>query len=415
MEAVVLLVAASAAVGAQFARRRFAFRGRRFNADRARIDGAAGLRRSVVVFANHARGGGDARFRAAAGFVTDGFAFCAPFAPPVALAQKGIAATTIEDIRWRRADIKSVSLLGAVMAAAAAKERGAAEAILLRDGFLREGASSNVFVVCAGAGGGEIATPIADHSILAGITREIVIDSARRLGYAVRERAIAREELTAAAEMWICSSTREILPSSNGTETPSATAVRARRFAPFTRIFRRAKNRFAKIDPGLRARRRRRLNPMRRRSHDFGGEAHRGFGRRGQFDSALFDGGGRVRGFVDFHLLDDGARFFVVGRQLRKMAAQVRADLPLRFGDESQRDFVRQNRRRRADGERAAKPQRIEKTEPPAQLLDFAPPSTTNDRFPPRRLRAWRRAFADRGRKPPAPDTAPARRPRLRD
>ena len=78
------------------------------------------------------------------------FAFCAPFAPPVALAQKGIAATTIEDIRWRRADIKSVSLLGAVMAAAAAKERGAAEAILLRDGFLREGASSNVFVVCAG-------------------------------------------------------------------------------------------------------------------------------------------------------------------------------------------------------------------------------------------------------------------------
>ena len=140
------------------------------------------------------------------------FAFCAPFAPPVALAQKGIAATTIEDIRWRRADIKSVSLLGAVMAAAAAKERGAAEAILLRDGFLREGASSNVFVVCAGAGGGEIATPIADHSILAGITREIVIDSARRLGYAVRERAIAREELTAAAEMWICSSTREILP-----------------------------------------------------------------------------------------------------------------------------------------------------------------------------------------------------------
>ena len=138
------------------------------------------------------------------------FAFCAPFAPPVALAQKGIAATTIEDIRWRRADIKSVALLGAVMAAAEAKERGAAEAILLRDGFLREGSSSNVFV--ARAGGGEIATPIADHSILAGITRKIVIDSARRLGYAVRERAIAREELTAAAEMWICSSTREILP-----------------------------------------------------------------------------------------------------------------------------------------------------------------------------------------------------------
>lgn len=137
------------------------------------------------------------------------FAFCAPFAPPTALAREGIAAATAEDLRWRRADIKATALLGAVMATAAAKARGAAEAILLRDGFLREGASSNVFVVSAG---GEIATPIADDSVLAGITREVVIEIARDLGFETRERAIPREELTAAAEVWICSSTREILP-----------------------------------------------------------------------------------------------------------------------------------------------------------------------------------------------------------
>ncbi|GMQ89738.1 MAG: D-amino acid aminotransferase [Gammaproteobacteria bacterium] len=137
------------------------------------------------------------------------FAYAQPMsysdAPPAA---SGIAVITAQDIRWQRCDIKSTSLLAAVMLRQQAAESGAVEAILVRDGLVTEGAASNVFIVRDHT----VVTPPKGPLILAGITRELILELAQQHGIALVERTLQHSELSVAEEVWIASSTNEIKP-----------------------------------------------------------------------------------------------------------------------------------------------------------------------------------------------------------
>ncbi|WP_024327156.1 D-amino acid aminotransferase [Thioalkalivibrio sp. AKL19] len=136
-------------------------------------------------------------------------AMASPIRPlPEAVRVEGVAAVTAEDCRWERCDIKATTLLANVLNRQEAMERGAVEAVLLRDGKLTEGAASNVFVVLDG----RVITPPLDASVLPGVTRWRVLELARELGYPVEERGVSADELARAGEIWLTSSTREILP-----------------------------------------------------------------------------------------------------------------------------------------------------------------------------------------------------------
>lgn len=120
----------------------------------------------------------------------------------------GSSAITLDDIRWARCDIKSVSLLPNSLLKQQAVLAGAAEAILLRDGFITEGSASNVFVVKNGV----IATPPKNHAILGGITRDLVVELCQQHGLPIEEREITERELREADEIWVSSSTKEVVP-----------------------------------------------------------------------------------------------------------------------------------------------------------------------------------------------------------
>ncbi len=125
-----------------------------------------------------------------------------------AVAEQGVTVVTREDIRWLRCDIKSTSLLAAVLLRQSAQEAGAEEAILVRDGLALEGSTSNLFIVRDG----QLITPPKGPLLLAGITRDLVLELARGDGISTQERDLAVEELRQADEVWISSSTREVLP-----------------------------------------------------------------------------------------------------------------------------------------------------------------------------------------------------------
>lgn len=125
-----------------------------------------------------------------------------------AVAEKGVAAVTRDDIRWLRCDIKATALLAAVLLRQAAAEAGAEEAILVRDGCALEGSTSNLFVVR----GQRLITPPKGPLLLAGITRDLVLELAGVAEIPVEERGIGVEELRTADEVWISSSTREVMP-----------------------------------------------------------------------------------------------------------------------------------------------------------------------------------------------------------
>lgn len=122
--------------------------------------------------------------------------------------EAGVSAVTRTDERWGRCDIKATTLLANVLARQEAVESDAVEALLLRDGRLTEGAASNAFVVRDGT----LVTPPLDSGMLAGVTREFVLELARREGIPLAERAVTAAELRAADEVWLSSSTRELLP-----------------------------------------------------------------------------------------------------------------------------------------------------------------------------------------------------------
>jgi D-alanine transaminase len=123
------------------------------------------------------------------------------------IASEGVAAITLEDLRWLRCDIKSVALLGNVLLRQAAEDAGTEESILIRDGRVTEGSSTNVFLVAAG----RIVTPPKTNLLLPGITRDLVLELAREAGLPCAEREVPREELEAAEEVWLTSSSREVV------------------------------------------------------------------------------------------------------------------------------------------------------------------------------------------------------------
>lgn len=121
---------------------------------------------------------------------------------------EGAKAIVRDDQRWSRCDIKSVSLLPNIMLRQEALEAGAVEAIQIRDGLVTEGSSTNVFVVQQG----RIMTPPLSNFILGGVTRGLVLELGLKHGMAVEERQITRAELLAADEIWVTSSTKDVLP-----------------------------------------------------------------------------------------------------------------------------------------------------------------------------------------------------------
>ena len=125
-----------------------------------------------------------------------------------ALADREIAAITLDDIRWDRCNIKATTLLANVLAHSQARDEGADEAILVRDGYAIEGTASNLFIVSNGL----IITPPQGDHLLPGITRDLVLELAQSNDVPCAEADIGVAELQAAAEIWLTSSTREIMP-----------------------------------------------------------------------------------------------------------------------------------------------------------------------------------------------------------
>ena len=124
------------------------------------------------------------------------------------IAEQGIAAISLEDNRWHRCDIKAIALLGHVLLRQQAEDAGAGESILIRDGLLTEGSSTNPFLVK----NGEILTPPKSNQVLPGVTRDLVLELVRREGIPCAARDIAAGELNTADEIWISSSSREVQP-----------------------------------------------------------------------------------------------------------------------------------------------------------------------------------------------------------
>jgi D-alanine transaminase len=128
-------------------------------------------------------------------------------APPQAAVENGAAAVSATDNRWLRCDIKSISLIGNVLLRQLSAEAGAAETILFRDGKLTEASASNVFIVRRGV----IESPPKSHLILPGITYDVVVELARANGLPLEFKALAEAEVRSADEIWVTSSSKEVL------------------------------------------------------------------------------------------------------------------------------------------------------------------------------------------------------------
>lgn len=120
----------------------------------------------------------------------------------------GVCAITVPDPRWQHCDIKAISLLANVLMRQQAVDAGCAEAILLRDGLLTEGAASNIFMVKDGL----LRTPAPSPHMLTGITYDVVLELAAAHGIAHAVGPVTEAELRTADEIWMTSSTREIMP-----------------------------------------------------------------------------------------------------------------------------------------------------------------------------------------------------------
>ncbi|VAW64283.1 D-alanine aminotransferase [hydrothermal vent metagenome] len=120
----------------------------------------------------------------------------------------GVAAITLDDIRWKACNVKSISLLGNILLRQQAHDNGAAEAILINQGRVTEGAASNVFAVINDV---LVTAPIGPQ-LLPGITRDLILELAAKNAIVCEEREYTEQELLSASEIWFSSSTREILP-----------------------------------------------------------------------------------------------------------------------------------------------------------------------------------------------------------
>lgn len=137
------------------------------------------------------------------------FAMCCPF-PRFSEQQRtdGVACVTKEDMRWLHCNIKSISLLGNVLAAQYSAEHQATEVIQFRQDVLSEAASSNVWIVKDG----RVCGPSSDNRVLEGIRYGLLHELCREEGLPLSLRDITREEVFAADEVILSSSGKEVLP-----------------------------------------------------------------------------------------------------------------------------------------------------------------------------------------------------------
>ena len=127
--------------------------------------------------------------------------------PPRELVEQGGSAVTAVDNRWLRCDIKSISLIGNVLLRQMSADAGAQETILFRDGKLTEASASNVFVVRRGV----LLSPPKSNLILPGITYDVVAEIAQAAKIPLEFRDVSEAEVRGADEVWVTSSSKEIL------------------------------------------------------------------------------------------------------------------------------------------------------------------------------------------------------------
>ena len=132
----------------------------------------------------------------------------ARFTPYADLAENGAAAITHPDLRWGRCDLKTLNLLPNVLASQTAKERGAFEAMLIRDDVVTEGAKTNFF----GVVNGSLRTHPCDSHILPGITRSVLHELARDLGIDLDETPIKASEIPKLSELFLTGTTTDVMP-----------------------------------------------------------------------------------------------------------------------------------------------------------------------------------------------------------
>lgn len=142
------------------------------------------------------------------GTVPTVYAVASRFVPDRAMRAHGVTAITYPDLRWARCDLKTVNLLGPVLARQAAAEAGSYEAILHRDGWVTEGAATTVFVVRDGV----LQTTALSTAVLPSITRTVVLACAASLGIPVREEAPSLAALPSVDELIVVGTTTDVQP-----------------------------------------------------------------------------------------------------------------------------------------------------------------------------------------------------------
>ncbi|MFZ2169382.1 MAG: D-amino acid aminotransferase [Methylococcaceae bacterium] len=135
------------------------------------------------------------------------FAMCSNIVPFPGL-NTGVKAISMDDSRWKLCNVKAITLLGNILHRQEAIDQGCTEALLVKDGYVTEGAASNVFAVIDGV----LCTPPKGNDILPGITRDVILDIAQKNNISYREDKILFTALQSASEIWVTSSTREIIP-----------------------------------------------------------------------------------------------------------------------------------------------------------------------------------------------------------
>jgi D-alanine transaminase len=136
------------------------------------------------------------------------YAFAAPFTPHPEKMTGGVRVILTADQRWSRCDIKSVSLLPNILAAQMAREHGAEEAVLIRDGLITEGSKTNFAAVFDG----QLVTHPRNNFILGGVTLDLVLRLCRELGIRVKESGIVAADLKTAQEAMLFGTTAEVMP-----------------------------------------------------------------------------------------------------------------------------------------------------------------------------------------------------------
>jgi D-alanine transaminase len=126
----------------------------------------------------------------------------------VAQRTEGVYCVSAEDFRWKKAHIKSTSLLGAVMSRQISADAGAAETVMFRDGMLSEAAASNIWVVKDNT----VMGPVKDNLVLEGIRYGVLERLCADLDLRYALRPIARAEVFGADELLVTSATKEVLP-----------------------------------------------------------------------------------------------------------------------------------------------------------------------------------------------------------